>query len=145
MKVKTTLAAAATLMAVLTTSEARAEGSCTLTVNGSTNWAFVWVGQSFTYAIDIPYPSRPPSGPPSPLPGSNDLFTIVFTGTKDGQGDTPPGGEIYPASFGYGYSVLTGYGNPGGVSGTYQRQAVVYSKANGFFICSTNIVVVQLQ
>lgn len=136
MKIKTTLAAAM-LMTVFATSEAWAD-PCTLTVNQS-SWAYIYVGQSFTYEVNVPYPSGPYSGPM--VPYYHNFFSIVFYGT-----DIPAGGETYPAPLaGFGNSVLTGYVNPGGLSKTYQRYAIVLNNVNGYFICATNAVWVQLQ
>jgi hypothetical protein len=127
------------LLSALATSDARAD-TCTLTVNQST-YAYIGLGQYFSYGVDItrapmPMPGPwPPPGPPVPQ------FSVVFVGTG-----IQAGGEPYPGLFPYGHSDLTGYQNPssGGYSGVYQRQALVFN-SYGFLICATNIVVVELQ
>ncbi|KFE60924.1 hypothetical protein [Hyalangium minutum] len=140
MKIKTTLAAAM-LMTVLAASEAWAD-PCTLTVNQSSS-AYIYVGQSFTYEVNVPYPPGPYAGPM--VPYYHSFFSIVFYGTKNGVEDIP-GGETYPAPLsGFGTTVLTGYGNPGGYSGNYQRYAKVINNVNGNLICWTNVVWVYLQ
>jgi hypothetical protein len=134
------------MMATFAAGDARAQpgdpgDSCVLTVNQSF-YSFIWIGQFFSYGIDISPPSLPMPGP-QPPPGGQP-YTVVFYGSKDGAADIPPGGEPYPGTFGVGHSELTGYWNPGGVSGTYQRQAVVFNPY-GFVVCVTNVVTVQLQ
>jgi hypothetical protein len=123
---------AAVLMFAFAAREASADVTCSLSVNP---WPVVGVGQFFSYGIDIVNPFAFGPWPPT---------TLVFFGTKNGVTDTPPGGEQAP--FGIlcaGHSDLTGYQNPGGISGTYVRYAVIY--ANGQFYCATNPVTVVLQ
>lgn len=129
------------LISVFAASDARADQWCSLTVNPS---SYVEVGHTFSYGIDIagmPWPGpTPPGGNPSPP------FTVVFYGTKNGVADIPAGGEVYPATFGYGHSDLTGYVNPGGFSGTYLRYAVVHpANYPNYVYCVTNTVAVVLQ
>jgi hypothetical protein len=65
----------------------------------------------------------------------------------------PPGGEAYPVTFNsVGQWTLTGYGNPGGLSGTYLRYAKIYAynpydpnNPRGYLYCTTNIVAAVLQ
>lgn len=128
------------LTGALAVTEARADplATCTLTVLGG-GAAQIGVHQYFTYEINI-VPNSSPYPLPSPLPSSLQ-YTIRFFGT----GITAPEGEIYPSTFGSGYSVLEGYWNPGGVSGTYVRSAMIYVSGYGDpFACSTNAVWVYL-
>ena len=138
MKLKLILAAGM-LMSVFATSDARADDWCSLTVNQST-YSYIWRGQSFSYEININQQVWPGPMPPGGNPGPP--FTIVFHDTN-----TPPSSEYYPGTFGYGYSVLTGYQNPssGGFSGTYYRWAEVYDNKPGHIYCRTNVVTVVLQ
>ena len=131
------------LLALFAAGTASADQWCSLSVSPS---QFIQPGQSFSYGIDIsgqvwPGP-RPPNGHPRPP------FTVVFYGQKDGIDDIPPSGETYPATFGYGHSDLTGYGNPGtpGIGGVYERYAVVYTDTPvaGHRYCVTNSIYVVL-
>lgn len=115
------------------------EYACQLSVSSSP----VAVNQAFSYTVYI--------GPliyPGPLPpGGNNMspFTVVFHGTKDGVEDIhAPNYEPYPGYYGYGYSTLGGYYNPGGYAGTYTRWVHVYDKF-GNEHCTTYPVTVVLQ
>lgn len=127
------------LVSAFATSEARADEFCTLNVNP---WSYIQINRSFSYVINIQ--GKPLTQPlPSPLPPPN-VFTIVFHGSKNGVEDIPPTGETYPGSFNYGTSELTGYWNPGGVSGTYLRYAVITNQFGSFY-CTTNTIAVVLE
>ncbi len=115
--------------------QASAAVSCTLSASSS----YIPLGQLFTLGVNInpgllPGPLPPPTYRP---------FTVIFYGTKNGVSDIPAGGETYPALFPYYYSTLTGYGNPGGLSGNYLRYALIYK--DGQLFCVTNSVNVTLQ
>ena len=113
--------------------EASADVTCSLSVNP---WPVIGVGQFFTFGIDINHDPNPFG----PFPTT----TVVFFGTKNGVTDTPPGGENYPFPIWYvGHSDLSGYQNPGGITGTYVRYALIF--AQGQFLCATNPVTVVLQ
>lgn len=128
------------LLTTLATGRASADDFCSLDVNPS---SYVPVGQYFSYGIDIKVKLLPgPLPPPELRPGPP--FTVVFHGSKNGVADIGSEGEFYPAGFGYGHSNLTGYGNPGGFSGTYLRYAVIYDD-DGREYCVTNTVAVVLQ
>jgi len=117
------------LLSVFMVRNARADYfSCSLTVSRDT----VPIGQPFSYGVDIDFHQTLPGGH-APF-----VFTVVFYGTN-----INPPGETYPATFGAGHSDLTGYFNPGGFAGTYQRVALIYW--NGNLICVTNQVSVTLQ
>lgn len=137
MKFKSVAAAGALLFA-FAASHAKADFLCSLSVS---SW-YVPIGQSYSYGVDISPPlfgvvPPPPYNQPAP-------FTVVFYGSKDGVDDIPAGGETYPATFGYGHSDLTGYYNPGGFTGFYQRYAKIYASYGGLY-CVTNTVDVLLQ
>lgn len=136
MKLKSILAATA-LLSAFVAGNANAAYSCSLGVNPSN---VVLPGHYFSYSIDIT--QMPEVGPF--LPSGSPPFTVVFHGSKDGVEDIPPSGETYPATFGVGYSTLTGYGNPGNVGGLYERHATIYGSAFPYPACTTNSVYVLL-
>jgi hypothetical protein len=142
MKLKSILAAAL-LLSGFTAGTASADQWCSLSVNPS---PYIQPGQMFSYGIDISGQVWPGPFPPNGNPGPP--FTVLFFGSKNGVADIPPSGEGYPASFGYGHSELTGYGNPagGGIGGVYERYAVIYSNSPvvGHAYCVTNPVYVVL-
>jgi len=141
MKLKS-IPAALALLALFATGTASADQWCSLSVSPS---SYVPRNQYFSYGIDIAVKLLPgPLPPPEFRPGPP--FTVVFHGTKDGVQDIPSSGEYYPATFGYGHSDLTGYGNPpsGGYGGTYLRHAVVYDH-HGWEYCVTNTIAVVLE
>jgi hypothetical protein len=101
------------------------------------------VGQAFEFYVSVffeptPYfqyrPIQPEnlSGPP---------YTVTFYGFKDGAADSlvPYTHHSTIGNFG----ILTGYGNPGGIAGNYNRRAEIWN-ANGY-VCTTNDVNVILR
>lgn len=127
---------------VLVARPAHADNTCSLTFNPG---GAVPANQAFSYSIYNQGLVWPGPFPPGGNPGAP--FTVVFHGTKNGVTDTPPSGEVYPLTFNsFGLWNLTGYFNPGGVSGTYVRYAEIYaSNPTGYFYCVTNTVTVVLQ
>ncbi len=129
MKLRTMLVATA-LLGSLAVGQASASYRCGLKVNPS----YVPVGGTFSYSVILRFVDFGPLPPPSVKP-----FTVVFFGTGIGSG-----GETYPQNIPGNYvAVLPGYGNPGGISGTYTRYANIYE--NGQLLCTTNSVTVTLQ
>jgi len=135
MKFKSCLAVSM-LASALVSVEARA-AECHLEVKPS---SFIARGFSYYYELLI-WDGFGPGAPPGFV-----TFTVKFFGAKDGVIDTPPNGEDYPGSYGFGLFNLTGFENPvsGGLTGHYIRYAVITDQ-NGNFACMTNPVEVQLQ
>jgi hypothetical protein len=140
------IAAAVAFIALGASTYAEAQVSpfvtCTLGVSSEN----IAVGQPFSFSVDLfaeppevepgvpPFGPRPPFGP----------FSVVFFGTKNGVDDIGPGGYTDPRPIYYGVSVLDGYGNPGGLTGTYVRFAHIRD-GRGRTICVTNAVSTFLQ
>lgn len=131
----------AILFSAFAAGTASADQWCSLSVNPS---PFIQPGQLFSYGINISGQVWP--GPFPPLGNPGPPFTVVFHGSKEGVQDIPESGETYPATFGLGYSNLTGYGNPGNVGGVYERYAKIYSNHPypGHLYCVTNSIYVVL-
>jgi hypothetical protein len=139
---------ASILLSALVVRDAHADNICSLTISPS---SYIEVGQTFSFGIYIRGLVWP--GPPPPLGYPGPPFTVVFHGSKNGVDDIPPAGEAYPVTFNsVGQWTLTGYGNPGGLSGTYLRYAKIYAynpydpnNPRGYLYCTTNIVAAVLQ
>lgn len=102
---------------------------------------FVEVGQYFSYSVYMPrylFPGPHPPGQNEAL----DNLSISFYGT----GISPTGpGEAYPGTYAAGYTHnLSGFYNPGGIAGTYERYAVVRWPL-GHEYCTTAPIYVTLQ
>jgi hypothetical protein len=138
----TSILLAGLLMSLLVASDAHADDTCSLSVSSS----YVEVGHTFSFGIYNAGHVWPGPFPPLGNPGAP--FTVVFRGSG-----IPAAGEEYPVTFNtLGQWTLTGYGNPGGLSGTYLRQADIYahnpydpSNPRSYLYCTTNIVAVVLQ
>ena len=129
MKFKT-LAAASLLMCVFASRDAEA-ADCTL---GITPASYIPVGQTFSFVLYITdFGPLPPYG-----------YSVVFYGSKDGVADIPSTGWAYPGTYGQGQSTLSGFGNPGGISGNYTRFVVLYDP-NGQVACVSNTISATLQ
>jgi hypothetical protein len=138
---KSSCIGAVLLLSLVGAGKASAQTLCSL----SSSLNNVPVGVAFTLSFDVDYePPEPGVRPPVNPPRPQVPFTISFFGTKNGVADIGPGGETYPGSFGFGLNTLTGYGNPGGLTGTYIRYGVVRD-ATGRNICTTNSISVFLQ
>jgi hypothetical protein len=144
----TSFLVAGILMSALVARDAHADDTCSLTISPS---SFIEVDHTFSFGIYNKGLVWPGPWPPLGNPGAP--FTVVFHGTKNGVEDIPPSGEVYPVTFNtYGQWTLTGYSNPGGLSGTYLRHAEIYAHSpydpnnpRGYLYCTTNIVAVVLQ
>ena len=143
----TSILLAAILMSALVAHDAHADETCSLSINPA---SYVEVNHTFSFGIynrGLVWPGPwPPLGNPGPP------FTVVFHGSKDGVEDIPASGEEYPASFTtVGQWTLSGYSNPGGISGTYLRYAQIYAhnpydaNPRSYLYCTTNVVAVVLQ
>jgi hypothetical protein len=138
-----TLVASLLLLAVLSIADAHAD-NCSLTVGRSSPVLLgqpVGVGEAFGFGVNIGFLPLPGPWPPGFGPDSYNHFTIVFYGSKDGTPDIGPGGQAYPGEFPLGSSTLM-LTNPGGLSGTYDRYAVIYWPSG--FYCMTNTVTLTL-
>jgi hypothetical protein len=121
---------------------AQPEAYCWLGLNLGYGVTEVPVGGTFSFStvfvrlIDF----SPPPPPDFPR------FRVVFYGTRDGVNDLPNGFE-HPGLVASGWQTLTGYGNPGGISGEYRRYALVYDVLSGATtpMCRTNEVAARLQ
>ncbi len=133
---------AAILLSFVGAGSASAQTFCYL--NSSSN--NIPAGEAFTLSFAVEYePIEPFSEPQFPRPRPPQApFSITFFGSKDGVADIGPGGETYPGTFGFGPNTLTGYGNPGGLTGTYLRYGVIRD-AVGRNICTTNSISIYLQ
>lgn len=97
----------------------------------------IYVGESFSYNVDIGYQLFP--GPWAP--NSYGPFEIAFYGT----GITSPNGEQYPFTYpGPGFYNISGFYNPGGFAGTYERYAVLRYAGTLNTYCTTNTISVTL-
>lgn len=144
----TSILVAGILVSALAANDAHADNTCSLSVSPS---SYIEVGQTFSFGIynrGLVWP-----GPFPPLGNPRTPFTVVFYGSKNGVDDIPATGEEYPVTFTtLGQWTLTGYGNPGGLSGTYLRFARIYahnpydpSNPRSYLYCTTNTVAVVLQ
>ncbi len=136
MKFKSIVKFAAVFLAIYA-GNAKADFACQLSVVPANWWEGnnpIYVGQSFGYGINIGY--FPQQGPYPPTPTYQ--FTVKFYGPDI------PAGEAYPGSYPTGFHYLGGFYNPGGISGTYNRYAVL-SWPGGYTYCTTNDVNVVLQ
>jgi hypothetical protein len=133
---------AAVLLSLAFAGSASAQTFCSL-YSSSDN---VPAGAPFTLGFEVVYepgelksvPQFPPVSPPQAP------FTITFYGDKDGVPDIGPAGETYPGTFDFGPNTLTGYANPGGLTGTYLRYGVIRD-ASGKYVCRTNSISIYLQ
>jgi len=146
------IAAVCTLLFAFAASNARADSACSLSAvfNYPNSGPSVAVNEGFGFYITIDQQLF--GGPGNPNQDYSG-FSISFHGTKDGVPDTPPGddplpgiqgGESYPGTYPKGSYYLGGFGNPGGVAGTYTRYAKAYWPNNGGVYCTTDPVTIVL-
>lgn len=123
---------------------------CSLSLNQMYWWNgnYVQQGHTWAYGITLSPGYYPNAGPYNP--NFNGLWTLLVDVAFYGTGINPNGpGEVYPGPVMQGQTTwqthwVTGFGNPGGISGTYTRYAVLRS-AYGDEFCRTNSIDVTLQ
>jgi hypothetical protein len=143
MKLKLSLAKAALMLLAISAGSAKADWACQVSLNQLYWWNgnYVQTGHSFAYMVNIGI--WPQAGPLSPEYGYGiNNLSIAFYGT----GIDPQGpGEVYPGPYvAGGQSSISGFYNPGGLSGTYTRYAVV-RWPNGGTYCTTDPIDVTLE
>ncbi len=137
------IAAAALFLALGSASQAQAQFVAPVSCSLSISDVNVVVGQPFSFTVEVFAEIDNEPGVPRPQVPRPPL-TAVFFGTKNGADDIGAGGYADPRTFGYGTTTLSGYANPGNVTGTYVRYAQIRD-AQGRAICTTNAVSTFLQ